>query len=97
MVDIIGIAAEVVALRGVDVEELRADNDELRRQNAELEAKASHRNSSRTQTSLYGSDIIWYVEPCRTRYSRWFSLFPTSSGFDLCQHSAPKKPARKQL
>ena len=25
---------------GVDVEELRADNDELRRQNAELEAKA---------------------------------------------------------
>ena len=26
---------------GVDVEELRADNDELRRQNAELEAKAN--------------------------------------------------------
>ena len=33
------------------MEELRADNDELRRQNAELEAKASHRNSFLRQNS----------------------------------------------
>ena len=45
------------AARGVDVEELRADNDELRRQNAELEAKVgsqevkvSHGKDTKHQT-----------------------------------------------
>lgn len=33
----------IAIAQGVDVEELRADNDELRRQNAELEAKAPER------------------------------------------------------
>ena len=38
---VLGIdAVEACGTAGVDVEELRADNDELRRQNAELEAKA---------------------------------------------------------
>ena len=39
----------------MDVEELRADNDELRRQNAELEAKAP----------VSGMPLCFYLSVCK--------------------------------